>query len=91
MTTYRLGADIGGTFTDIILLAQDGALLSKKVLSTPDDYSRAIGEGVQALLDENGIAPDQIAEVAHATTIATNAIIERRGARGGGHARGLSG
>jgi N-methylhydantoinase A len=81
MTTYRLGADIGGTFTDIILLAQDGALLSKKVLSTPDDYSRAIGEGVQALLDENGIAPDQIAEVAHATTIATNAIIERRGAR----------
>lgn len=81
MTTYRLGADIGGTFTDIILLAQDGALLSKKVLSTPDDYSRAIGEGVQALLDENGITPDQIVEVAHATTIATNAIIERRGAR----------
>lgn len=81
MTTYRLGADIGGTFTDIILLARDGALLSKKVLSTPDDYSRAIGEGVQALLDENGIAPDRIAEVAHATTIATNAIIERRGVR----------
>ena len=81
MTTYRLGADIGGTFTDIILLAQDGALLSKKVLSTPDDYSRAIGEGVQALLAENDVSPGQIAEVAHATTIATNAIIERRGAR----------
>ena len=81
MTTYRLGADIGGTFTDIILLAQDGALLSKKVLSTPDDYSRAIGEGVQALLAENDVSPGQIAEVAHATTIATNAIIERRGAQ----------
>jgi N-methylhydantoinase A len=81
MTTYRLGADIGGTFTDIILLAQDGALLSKKVLSTPDDYSRAIGDGVQALLAENDVSPDQIVEVAHATTIATNAIIERRGAR----------
>ena len=79
MTDYRLGVDIGGTFTDITLLARDGTLLSKKILSTPDDYSRAIEEGMRALLDENDIAADRIAEIAHGTTIATNAIIERKG------------
>jgi N-methylhydantoinase A len=80
-TRFRLGADIGGTFTDIVLLRDDGRLFSKKVLSTPDDYSKAIEEGVASLLLEVGVAPDQIAEFAHGTTIATNAIIERKGVR----------
>ena len=47
---FTLGADIGGTFTDIVLLRSDGRLFSKKVLSTSDDYSRGIQEGVDALL-----------------------------------------
>ncbi len=46
MTAYRLGVDIGGTFTDIVILAPDGTIYSKKVSSTPDDYSRAIEDGL---------------------------------------------
>ncbi|MBI4182924.1 MAG: hydantoinase/oxoprolinase family protein [Proteobacteria bacterium] len=79
MTAFRLGVDIGGTFTDIVLVGEDGTLYSKKVLSTPDDYSRAIEEGVAALLREEGVAASAIVEFAHGTTIATNAIIERKG------------
>ena len=81
MAEYRLGVDIGGTFTDVVLLASDGALASKKVLSTPDDYSRAIEEGIRALLDESRISAAEITEFAHGATIATNAIIERQGVR----------
>jgi len=76
-----LGVDIGGTFTDIILLADDGTVYSKKLLSTVTDYSEAIEEGVRALLAELNLAPDVIAELVHATTVATNAIIERKGVR----------
>ncbi len=79
MSGWRLGIDIGGTFTDIALLGDDGRLVSKKVLSSPDDYSRAIEAGVVALLAESAIAAADIDEVAHGTTVATNAIIERQG------------
>jgi len=79
MAGYRLGVDIGGTFTDIVLLSNDGALFNKKILSTPDDYSRAIEDGVRELLGTTGIAASKISEVAHGTTVATNAIIERKG------------
>jgi len=81
MSGYRLGVDIGGTFTDIVLLGDDGAVHSKKILSSPEDYSRAIEEGARALLSETGIAPADIREVAHGTTVATNAIIERKGVK----------
>ena len=81
MTRYRLGVDIGGTFTDIVILGDDGAVHSKKILSTPDDYSRAIEDGVRSLLSETDVQPGDIAEVAHGTTVATNAIIERKGVR----------
>lgn len=81
MTRYRLGIDIGGTFTDIVLLGEDGVVQTKKILSTPDDYSRAIEEGTRALLAETKIAADAITEVSHGTTVATNAIIERKGVR----------
>ncbi len=81
MTTYRLGVDIGGTFTDLVLIEPDGTLHSKKVLSTPDDYSRAIEDGALALLEMTGFAADEISEFAHGTTIATNAIIERQGVK----------
>lgn len=78
-STFRLGVDIGGTFTDIVLIEDDGTIFSKKVLSTPHDYSEAIQTGITALLDELDLAPGRIREFAHATTVATNAIIERKG------------
>ena len=80
MTDFRLGIDIGGTFTDIVLLGPDGALFSKKILSTPADYSLAIEQGVGELMCETGVRGAQIVELVHGTTVATNAIIERRGA-----------
>ena len=79
MSGFRLGIDIGGTFTDIVLLDESGALHNKKILSTPDDYSRAIEEGVRALLNTTGVKASDIVELAHGTTVATNAIIERKG------------
>ena len=80
MSNFSLGVDIGGTFTDIVLLRADGELFSKKVLSTPGDYSLAIEDGVADLMRGAGLNGNQIAELAHGTTVATNAIIERRGA-----------
>ncbi len=82
-STYRLGVDIGGTFTDVVLIADDGTIFSKKVLSTPRDYSQAIEDGVAALLSSLNIKGGDIREFVHATTVATNTIIERKGARVG--------
>ncbi|WP_160147367.1 hydantoinase/oxoprolinase family protein [Methylopila sp. Yamaguchi] len=81
--SYRLGVDIGGTFTDVVLMSADGVIYSKKVLSTPQDYSQGIESGVSALLAELGIDASEIGEFVHATTVATNTIIERKGARSG--------
>jgi len=82
-TTYRIGTDIGGTFTDLVLLGSDGAFLTKKVLSTPPDYERGVLEGVNAMLCESSIDPSAVERVTHATTVATNAVLERRGAKTG--------
>ena len=81
--SYRLGVDIGGTFTDVVLISDDGTIYSKKVLSTPQDYSQGIENGVSALLAERAIDASDIREFVHATTVATNTIIERKGARVG--------
>ena len=81
MPSHRLGVDIGGTFTDIVVLGPDGTVHARKVLSTPDDYSRAIEDGVTRLLAGAGIAPGEISEFTHGTTVATNALIERRGGK----------
>lgn len=78
---FRAGADIGGTFTDIVLVSSDGAIYKRKHSSTPDDYSRGIAEGLSALLSEIGATPEQVTELVHATTVATNTILEGRGAR----------
>ncbi|AYD04471.1 hydantoinase/oxoprolinase family protein [Neorhizobium sp. NCHU2750] len=78
---YRLGVDIGGTFTDIVMIDTLGTVFSKKLLSTPHDYSEGIETGVRDLLAELSIAPSEIVEFVHATTVATNTIIERKGAR----------
>ncbi len=75
----RLGVDIGGTFTDIVMISHDGTVYSKKLLSTPADYSAAIEDGIASLFDDVGVDARSITEFVHATTIATNTIIERKG------------
>src|SRR6185295_6164017 len=78
---YRIGVDIGGTFTDVVMLAADGTLHTKKVLSTPDDYARGVVQGVLELLDETGAEPASVTKVVHATTVASNAVLEGKGSR----------
>ena len=76
---YRIGIDIGGTFTDIVLAGEDGSRANGKVLTTPDDFGRAIAEGLAQLLKRHAVQPGQIARIVHATTVATNAILEGKG------------
>lgn len=76
----RLGVDVGGTFTDVVLLRPDGVAISKKTLSTPPDFGTAIKRSVLDLLSEHDIAASQISEYTHGATVATNAIITRQGA-----------
>lgn len=77
----RIAADIGGTFTDIALIFPDGRLATRKVSSTPHDYGRAVTQGIMGLLDGEDLSPEDIGEVLHACTIATNAILEHKGAK----------
>jgi N-methylhydantoinase A len=78
--TWRVGVDIGGTFTDIVLLARDGRITTRKVASTPQDYSCGIADGLREIMREVGITPTEIGGLAHATTVAANIILERKGA-----------
>ena len=68
-----MGVDVGGTFTDVILHGADGRVAIRKLLSTPPSYDRAVVEAV------GGLAAGPVAEVVHGTTVATNAVLERRG------------
>jgi N-methylhydantoinase A len=79
----RLGVDVGGTFTDLVLLTPDGSLVTRKVLSTSGNYAEAIFAGIADVLQEASVAGGDVKELIHGTTVATNAIIERRGARTG--------
>jgi len=81
--TYRVGVDIGGTFTDIVLLGADGTIHTKKISSSVDNYARAIVEGLTELFAETGLAGAAIEEIRHGTTVASNAILEHKGARVG--------
>jgi len=83
MTTYHVGVDIGGTFTDIVLLGRDGRILVKKISSSVDNYARAIVAGFGEVFRESGLDGKSIAEIRHGTTVASNAILERKGARTG--------
>ena len=83
MSRFRVGIDIGGTFTDIVFLNSEGRLFTKKVPSSVDNYARAIVEGMAEVFDEAGITPKDIRELRHGTTVASNAILELKGARVG--------
>ena len=81
---YRLGVDIGGTFTDAVLLDDEtGETRTGKVPTTPDDPSQGFLNAVQRMLSENDVSPTEVEYLVHATTIATNSIIEGKIARTG--------
>ncbi|NQW10186.1 MAG: hydantoinase/oxoprolinase family protein [Alphaproteobacteria bacterium] len=78
--TWRVGVDIGGTFTDVVLWDSAGdRLILDKLLTTPDDPSRAVLDGIATVLDQAGITADSLGSVIHGTTLVANALIERKG------------
>ena len=80
--SFRVGVDIGGTFTDLILIDDaTGALTVGKVLTTPDDPSRAVAEVLADALERAKAPAEQVQHVIHGTTLVTNSVIERKGAR----------
>ena len=80
----RIGIDIGGTFTDLIAASSDGRVLAThKLASTPDDPSRAAMQGAEELLRKAGLAFGDVEFCCHGTTVATNALLERKGAKTG--------
>ena len=84
MAKFSVGIDIGGTFTDIVFYDHvSGRHINRKVLTTHDDPSRAVIEGMATVIADDGVAPASIERVVHATTLFTNALIERKGAKTG--------
>src|SRR6266511_5328180 len=81
LNRYRIGIDVGGTFTDLFLLDQEsGAVARHKLPSTPDDPHLAPLEGLREILAMAGASGAQVAFVGLGTTVATNALLERKGA-----------
>lgn len=83
MTTYTVGVDIGGTFTDIVCAGSDGSFRLMKRPTTKGDPAAAVRDAVAAMRADWGIEPASIARFAHGSTVATNAVIERKGAKTG--------
>ncbi len=82
--SYRLGVDVGGTFTDLFLVDEkSGRIFTAKVSSTPADQSIGVLRGIERVCERAGIAPDQIDHVMHGTTVATNTVLTGTGARCG--------
>ena len=81
---YRLGVDVGGTFTDLLLFDEgSGAFWRHKTPSTPQDSSVGVLAGVDAICARAGIASAEVETLLHGTTVATNAVLEGKGARVG--------
>ena len=79
---YRVGIDIGGTFTDLVLIDDEtGERAVGKTLTTPDDPSQAVEDGLLELLEREDVEGGQLGTIVHGTTLVTNALIERRGAK----------
>jgi N-methylhydantoinase A len=76
----RIGADVGGTFTDVILINDNGDLWSHKIPSTPPHFEQAVLQAIDHLLSLARVSGPAVTEVAHGTTVATNAVLEQRGA-----------
>lgn len=81
---FRLGADVGGTFTDLLLIREaDGEVFTAKVPSTPDDPSRAVFNGIERICSQSNVDRTDITHVMHGTTVATNAVLTGSGAKVG--------
>ncbi len=81
---WRIGIDIGGTFTDVALVEeQTGQIAIAKLLTTPHDFGQAVIAGIRQGLDANRIAAADVSLLSHATTVVTNALLENKGARAG--------
>jgi N-methylhydantoinase A len=84
VSNYSLGIDIGGTFTDIVVFDHEtGRQFNRKELTTHDDPARGVITGIVRILEEDSVPPDGVGRVVHATTLFTNALIERKGATTG--------
>jgi len=82
--TYRLGVDVGGTFTDLLLVDEtSGETFMAKVPSTPEDSSVGVLNGIERICEQSGIDPTAVRKVMHGTTVATNAVLTRKGAKVG--------
>ncbi|MEY3264854.1 MAG: hypothetical protein RL717_2331, partial [Pseudomonadota bacterium] len=81
MAPFRIGVDIGGTFTDLVMVDAQGQLRNEKVLTTPLDPSIGVLTGIQLILDNNGVQASDVENVIHGTTLVANALIERKGVR----------
>ena len=79
--THRIAIDVGGTFTDLVVSNPDGSARTLKLLSTPDDYSRAIADGLGRLFADGATDPKAVSSLVHAFTVATNALLMGKGAR----------
>ena len=83
--SYRIGVDVGGTFTDVVCVGPDGTTTLAKAASTPGDQSEGVVAGLGVMADALGLAlPDLLARterIVHGTTVATNALLERKGAK----------
>jgi len=80
--SWRVGVDIGGTFTDVVLVDEaSGAAGVVKVPTTPRDFARGVLDALATALASRGVAARDVALLAHATTIVTNALLEGKGAR----------
>src|SRR5262245_19877441 len=77
----RFAADVGGTFTDVIAEDDQGGLWTHKLPSTPPNFEQAVLDAIHLLLEKAGRAGSAVSDVAHGTTVATNAVLEHRGAR----------
>ena len=79
--SIRIGADVGGTFTDIVIEVADGSYSSTKVLTTHDAPEVGILDGIGRIAAQENIDLRDVTQIIHGTTLATNALIERRGAK----------
>src|SRR6185503_750143 len=78
---HRIAIDVGGTFTDLVVSHADGSARTLKLLSTPQDYSLAIADGLDRLLRDGAVDPGSVGSLVHAFTVATNALLTGKGAR----------
>ncbi len=81
LAPFRIGVDIGGTFTDLVMVDAQGQLRNEKVLTTPPDPSVGVLTGLKLILDNNGVQASDVQNVIHGTTLVANALIERKGVR----------